>query len=102
MRYEHTAIAESEIPRAQSPIFQHLLDTYTSETNKVVSTWIEFTDLNLDFKPHPRSSSVREVMKHQLLSERRFFGEFLGTPEPKPEEVLPKALEVGPCCGRLV
>src|SRR5512141_588092 len=102
MRYEHTAIADSEIPRAKGPIFQHLLDTYASEINKVVSTWLEFKGLNLDFKPHPRSSTVREVMKHQLLSERRFFGEFLGTPEPKPEEVLPESMDVDPCCARLV
>ena len=28
-------------------------------------------------------------MKHQLLSECRFFGEFLGMPEPSPDKVLP-------------
>jgi uncharacterized damage-inducible protein DinB len=33
-------------------------------------------------------------MKHQLLSERRFFGEFLGTPEPPPVDVLPTAPSV--------
>jgi uncharacterized damage-inducible protein DinB len=33
---------------------------------------------------------VLEILKHQLLSERRFFGEFLGAPEPPPGEVLPK------------
>ena len=102
MRYAHTAIEEAEIPRASGPIFQHLLDTYGSEINKVVSTWLEFKGLNLDFKPHLKSSTVREVMKHQLLSERRFFGEFLGTPEPKPEQVLQAELEVDACCARLV
>jgi uncharacterized damage-inducible protein DinB len=35
--------------------------------------------------------TVEEVMKHQLLSERRFFGEFLGTHEPEPSEILPQA-----------
>ena len=102
MRYEHTAIAETQIPQAKGAIFQHLLDTYASEINKVVSTWLEFKGLNLDFRPHPKSSTVLEVMKHQLLSERRFFGEFLGTPEPKPEEVLPGEMEVEACCARLV
>src|SRR5438094_4462172 len=43
----------------------------------------------MPFRPHPRSSSVEEIMKHQLLSERRFFGEFLGLPEPPPAQVLP-------------
>jgi uncharacterized damage-inducible protein DinB len=33
-------------------------------------------------------------MKHQLLSERRFFAEFLGAPEPAPEQVLPQRLSV--------
>ncbi len=36
-----------------------------------------------------RSSPVREIMKHQLLSERRFFAEFLGLPEPLAGNVLP-------------
>lgn len=89
MNYSLVAIAESEIPRASLPIFQHLLDTYASETNKVISVWHGFEDLS--FRPHPKSSSVEEVMKHQLLSERRFFGEFLGSPEPPPGEVLPQS-----------
>ena len=89
MQYTFTAIPESAIPRAQNPLFQHLLDTYASESNKVVSTWREFSDADLDFRPHTRSSTVREILTHQLLSERRFFGQFLGTPEPPPAEVLP-------------
>src|SRR6266567_5123502 len=67
MHYDHVAIQDSEIPKAKSANFQHLLDTYSSETNKVVSTWFEFRVLNLDFKPHPKSTTVRDVMKHQLL-----------------------------------
>jgi uncharacterized damage-inducible protein DinB len=64
------------------------LDTYAAETNKVVSVWRAFTPADLAFRPHPRSSSVEDILKHQLLSERRFFGEFLGTPEPPPAAVL--------------
>jgi uncharacterized damage-inducible protein DinB len=81
--------AISEIPRAESRLFQHLLETYASETNKVVSVWRAFSSADLAFRPRPRSSSVEEIMKHQLLSERRFFGEFLGVPEPPPPEILP-------------
>jgi uncharacterized damage-inducible protein DinB len=44
----------------------------------------------MSFKPHQRSSTVQEIMKHQLLSERRFFGEFLGTPEPPASQILPE------------
>ena len=36
MQYAFTAIADSDIPRAVEPVFQHLLDTYASETNKVI------------------------------------------------------------------
>ena len=89
MNYAHTAISDSDIPRASAPVFQHLLDTYASETNKVISVWREFSLNEMPFRPHPRSSSVEEIMKHQLLSERRFFDEFLGLPEPPPAQVLP-------------
>ncbi len=89
MQYESSIIREDEIPIAARPLFQHALDTYASETNKVYSTWMRFSDEDADFRPHPRSSSVREIMKHQLLSERRFFAEFLGLPEPTAELVLP-------------
>jgi uncharacterized damage-inducible protein DinB len=91
MNYPSVAISESEIPRASVPDFQHLLDTYVSETNKVASVWREFHREDISFRPHPKSSSVEEVMKHQLLSERRFFGEFLGTDEPAPDKVLPQS-----------
>jgi uncharacterized damage-inducible protein DinB len=94
MNYAWTAIPETAIPRTENPIFQHLLDTYVSETNKVASTWKEFTDADLDYKPHERSSSVSQIMRHQLLSERRFFGEFLKTPEPAPDAVLPVTFTV--------
>jgi uncharacterized damage-inducible protein DinB len=70
--------------------FQHLLDIYSSETAKTASTWRCFTDADLDYKPHPRSSSVRDILKHQILSERRFFAEFLGFPEPPAAQLLPE------------
>ena len=89
MTYDDTAIPDQEVPRAVSPILQHLLDTYASETNKVISVWREFSGADLSFRPHDRSHSVLDIFKHQLLSERRFFGEFLGTPEPPPAQVLP-------------
>ncbi|MFL5402824.1 MAG: DinB family protein [Gemmatimonadales bacterium] len=89
MRYSHEFIPQREIPRAAQPIFQHLVDTYSSETNKVASVWSEIRDSQLDFRLHPRSSSIGEIMTHQILSERRFFAEFIGLPEPPPELLLP-------------
>jgi uncharacterized damage-inducible protein DinB len=102
MNYPWIAIPESSIPSAANPVFQHLLDTYVSESNKVASTWKQFTDADLEFRPHVRSSSVGEVLRHQLLSERRFFGEFLGTPEPAPDQVLPAALTIDGATSRLI
>lgn len=89
MLYPTQAIPEAAIPRACAPIFQHLLDTYASEANKTVTVWRAFTDADLSYRPHPRSQTVEEVFQHQLLSERRFFGPFLGLPEPGGEQVLP-------------
>jgi uncharacterized damage-inducible protein DinB len=89
MMYRVTAIPESKIPTAAAPVFQHLVDIYAGESNKVISVWREFSDEDLSFRPHSRSGTVQEQMRHQLLSERRFFGEFLGFSEPEPSSVLP-------------
>ena len=83
------------------PIFQHILDTYASETAKTDSTWGCFSAEDLDWRPHAKSSTVREIFKHQLLSERRFFADFMGLPEPPASEVLPAELTVEACRKRL-
>lgn len=88
MNYQRSAI--TNVPCASSPILQHLLDTYASEINKVISVWLAFDPSDLDFRPHAKSSSVLDIMRHELLSGRRFFGEFLGAPEPAPDNVLPQ------------
>jgi len=102
MRYSFTAIADSDIPQAANPVFQHLLDTYASETNKVIAVWRCFAPDDLDYRPHEKSSTVRDILKHQLLSERRFFAEFIGTIEPPVTEVLPASLELDACITRMV
>ncbi|HTS89195.1 MAG TPA: DinB family protein [Gemmatimonadales bacterium] len=89
MHYERLFIAAAEIPTAISPAFQHLLDTYASETNKTAAMWAELGDAQLGFRPHPKSTTLRELLVHQLLSERRFFAEFIGLAEPPAAEVLP-------------
>jgi len=102
MSYADSAISGAEVPRAAQPVFQHLLDTYASETSKVFSVWRQFSEDDLSFRPHARSSSVLDIFKHQLLSERRFFGEFLGVPEPSASEVLPEQVSVGAYAGRFL
>jgi uncharacterized damage-inducible protein DinB len=101
MQYPFVAIASEKIPRAIEPAYQHLLDTYVGETNKVASVWRAFGDDDLTYRPHPRSTSVGDIFKHQLLSERRFFGEFIGTREPAPADVLPATMTVDAAIGRL-
>jgi uncharacterized damage-inducible protein DinB len=101
MTYGVTAIRDAEIPVARERTWQHLLDTYASETNKVVSVWTAFAGVDLAWKPHARSSSIADVFRHQLLSERRFFAEFLGVLEPAAREVLPPEITVEACTHRL-
>lgn len=102
MTYAEVAIPEARTPRARHAILQHAIDTYASETNKVISTWRELGDGDLDFRPHAKSSTVADIMRHQLLSERRFFAEFIGTPEPPASEVLPKSITVGGFAERML
>lgn len=102
LQYSHIAITDDEIPAAAEPLLQHALDTYASETNKTVSVWREFADHDLGYRPNDRASTIGDIFKHQLLSERRFFGEFLGAPEPLPSDVLPNSLSVQSASERIV
>jgi uncharacterized damage-inducible protein DinB len=83
------------------PEYQHVLDTYRSETAKTVSVWRGFEAVDPEYRPHPKSSSVRDILRHQLLSERRFFAEFLGATEPAPADVLPPENSVAALTARL-
>jgi uncharacterized damage-inducible protein DinB len=89
MNYDFIAIPDAEVPQAVEPMFQHVVQTYASETNKTVSMWRAVPDDLLDFKPHIKTNTIRMILVHQLLSERRFFGQFVGTFEPTVEEFLP-------------
>lgn len=101
MEYEYTAIPESTVPSASSPLFQNLLDTYASETSKVISVWREFRPEDMAFRAAERSSTVLDIMKHQLLSERRFFAEFIGLEgEPVASALLPQELTPAGFCRR--
>jgi uncharacterized damage-inducible protein DinB len=89
MHYDFIAIPDADVPEAAEPIFQHVLNTYASEANKTVSVWRAVPDDLLDFKPHEKTNPIRMILVHQLLSERRFFAQFVGTEEPPAEELLP-------------
>lgn len=89
MHYDFTAIPDADVPRAVEPLFQHVLDTYASETNKTASVWHVVPNRLLDFRPREKTNPIRAILTHQLLSERRFFAMFVGTQEPAVEELLP-------------
>ncbi len=91
MDYPREFLPAAEVPRAAAPVFQHLLDTYHSETNKTAAVWSALRDAQLGFRPHERSGTVREILTHQLLSERRFFAEFIGLGEPPAAGLVPPA-----------
>ncbi len=92
--YDNPAITEHDCPRATNPLLQHVVDVYASEINKVVSVWRAFADDDLAYRPHERSMTVEAVFKHQLLSERRFFGEFLSFREPAAADLMPPTTTV--------
>src|SRR5260221_11897621 len=89
MHYDFTALPDADVPQAVDPTFQHVLQTYASEANKTVSVWRAVPDDLLDFKPREKTNPIRTILVHQLLSERRFFAQFVGTEEPPVEELLP-------------
>ncbi|MBM3725026.1 MAG: damage-inducible protein DinB [Acidobacteria bacterium] len=101
-RYEKMAIPAGAIPQATEPCWRHVVETYASEINKVASVWEAFAPEDLEYRPDPKSMTVLEIMRHQLLGERRFFGEFLGGRELAPEEVIPPgAPDAGTMARRL-
>jgi uncharacterized damage-inducible protein DinB len=89
MRYDYIAIPDTDVPKTVDATFQHALQTYASETNKTVSVWRAVPNESLDFKPHDQTNTIRTILVHQILSERRFFAQFVGTEEPPVEELLP-------------
>ena len=99
--YPSRVIESGEIPRAENSADQHLLDIYASEINKTASVWRGFDDVALTFRPHAKSATVGDVFKHELLSGRRFFAEFLGLPEPDAGSIVPDPLTVDASIAQL-
>src|SRR3954451_3888566 len=89
MHYEYVAIPDAEVPPAVEPAFRHVVTTYASEANKTAGVWRAVPDELLDFRPHEETNTTRTILVHQLLSERRFFAQFVGTQEPPVDELLP-------------
>src|SRR5205807_8205989 len=86
---EYVAISDAEVPRARVSLFQHLVTTYASETNKTASVWRAVPDDLLDYRPHEKTNTIQAILEHQILSERRFFAQCVGTDEPPAGELIP-------------
>jgi len=61
MHYEFIAIPDQDVPRASNPLFQHLIDTCASETDKVISVWRSFAPEDMGF---PSASEVVDGGRH--------------------------------------
>ena len=72
--------------------YTFLIDTYRTETFKVLSVWSMFDDIDLLRRPHPtdaRGRNLLEHMVHQSVSEHFWFSAMLGikvTDNPLPAE----------------
>jgi hypothetical protein len=80
MNYDFIAIPDQDVPQASSPLFEHLVSTYVSETNKTASIWRAIPNEFLDFKPLEKVNTIRAILVHQ---------KFVGIQEPPVEELLP-------------
>ena len=61
MTYDFIAIPDAGRSPATDPLFQHLVTTYASETNKTASMWRAIPDDLLDFKPHQKVNTIRAI-----------------------------------------
>jgi hypothetical protein len=61
MHYDFIAIPDTEIPVAAEPVFQHLVTTYVSESNKTASVWKAVPEGCLDFQPHDKTNTIRTI-----------------------------------------
>jgi hypothetical protein len=87
--YEQTGIPDDDLTRATELLFQRLVVTYASETNKSASMWQAIQDDLLEFEPHDKVNTFRAILVHRILSKHRFIAQFVGTVEPPVEELLP-------------
>ena len=65
-------------PTRSSAPARHL----ASETNKVIAVWRCFEPSDLEFRPYPKSSSVADIVKHQLLFGAPLLWRVCRPPEP--------------------
>ena len=58
--------------------YSFLVESYSTERQKILGVWAMFLDEEMPWRPEPRARSIHEQMVHQCLSEEYWFREFLG------------------------
>src|SRR5947209_20259126 len=58
--------------------YSFLIETYSTERQKILGVWAMFKDEELPWRPHPRAGSVHEQMVHQCVREDNWLKNFLG------------------------
>src|SRR5438876_963288 len=58
--------------------YSFLIETYSTERQKILGVWAMFKDEEMPWRPHPRARSVHEHMVHQCVSEDHWMKNFLG------------------------
>ena len=58
--------------------YSFLIETYSTERQKILGAWAMFNDDQMPWRPHLRARSVHEQMVHQCVSEDYWMKNFLG------------------------
>src|SRR5216110_889628 len=58
--------------------YSFLIETYSTERQKILGAWAMFKDEEMSWRPHHRGRSVHEQMVHQCVSEDYWMKNFLG------------------------
>jgi uncharacterized damage-inducible protein DinB len=58
--------------------YSFLVETYSTERQKILGVWAMFRDDEMSWRPEPRARSVHEQMVHQCVSEDYWAKNFLG------------------------
>lgn len=74
------------MPGRPDTAYGFLLDTYETETLKIIGIWSAFPDSAMDYRPAAKSRSVIEQLEHQVQSEGRWMTSMLevDTGDPNP------------------
>lgn len=70
--------------------YSFLVETYSTERQKILGAWAMFRDDEMSWRPEPRARSVHEQMVHQCVSEDYWMKNFLGIDVSEPALPAPE------------